>query len=175
MDYMDSESFLKFIIPILLTLPIALLLQIPSYAATIGTFFFAFGTGEVSSIFVAAALGINPFVGALLITYIESDMSLFISWNFDYLKKIPGIGRYIAKYEEKAGEVIKNHGIERLGFMAIFWTMFVPFHGTGAITMTLVGRLISLGEFKTWLAVTLGSLTRSVLVVSIIYFGLSIL
>ncbi len=178
---MDFKSrIIRFFLPIFLALLVALAIVVspdfPAYAATVGTFFFAFGTGEISAIIVGSALGINPFMAALLVTFMESDISLFIAWNFDYLKKIPKIGRYIGKYEEKAGEVIKKRkSLEELGFFFIFITMFIPLHGTGAITMTLVGRLIALGHRKTWLAVTLGSLVRSLLVAGLIYFGFSLL
>jgi len=50
--------------------------------------------------------------------------------------------------------------------------MFIPLHGTGAITMTLAGRILALGEKATWLAVTLGSLARSLLIASLIYVGI---
>ncbi len=174
------ETSLKFIFPIFLGVVVGTLIytleDLSAYAATVGTFFFAFGTGEISAIIVGSALGLNPFILALLVTFIESDMSLFIAWNFDYLKRIPKLGKYIAKYEEKAAEIIKRKKtLENLGFFFIFFTMFVPLHGTGAITMTLVGRILALGEKRTWLAVTLGSLTRSLLVASFIYLGISLL
>ncbi len=175
-----KSLLIRFFLPILLAFPVAFLILIsgefPAYAATVGTFFFAFGTGEISAIIVGSALGLNPFIPALLVAFIESDMSLFIAWNFDYLKKIPKIGKYIAKYEEKGAEVIKSRkSLENLGFFFIFSAMFVPLHGTGAITMTLVGRILALGEKRTWLAVTLGSLVRSLLVASLIFIGVSFL
>ena len=171
---------MRLILPILLALPVALFIlsspDFPAYAATVGTFFFAFGTGEISAIIVGSAMGLNPFIPALLVAFIESDMSLFIAWNFDHLKGIPKLGEYIAKYERKAESVIKRRkSLERLGFLFVFFTMFVPLHGTGAITMTLVGRIIALGEGKTWLAVTLGSLTRSIMVALLIHLGISLL
>ena len=167
-------------LPILLSLPVALFITMssdfPAYAATVGTFFFAFGTGEISAIIVGSALGLNPFIPALLVTFIESDISLFIAWNFDYLKKIPKIGWYITKYEGKAADIIRRRKLlGNLSFFFIFFTMFIPMHGTGAITMTLVGRILALGEKRTWFAVTLGSFMRSLLVASLIYLGVSFL
>ena len=166
---------IRFFLPVLFAIPIIFiaLSNIGEYSATMATFFFAFGTGEISAIIVGTAMGLNPFIPALLVAFIESDMSLFITWNFDYLKKIPKIGKYIAKYEEKAEELLKKRkSLEEAGFFFIFAAMFVPLHGTGAITMTLAGRLLAMGERKTWLAVTLGSLVRSLLVAALIYLGI---
>ncbi len=170
-----KSPLIRFVLPIVFAIPVVFLAlsDIEAYGATIATFFFAFGTGEISAIIVGTAMGLNPFIPALLVAFIESDMSLFITWNFEYLKKIPKIGKYIAKYEEKAGEVLKKRkSLEEAGFFSIFAAMFVPLHGTGAITMTLVGRLIAISERKTWLAVTLGSLTRSLVVAALIYLGI---
>jgi len=36
--------------------------DLPAHAATMGTFFFAFGTEEISAIIVGSTLRLNPFV-----------------------------------------------------------------------------------------------------------------
>jgi len=83
------------------------------------------------------------------------------------------VGKYIAAYEKKAENIIKKRkSLKDLGFFFIFIMMFIPLHGTGAITMTLVGRILALGEEATWLTVTLGSLARSLLIASLICVGL---
>ncbi len=172
-----KSPIIRFFFPILLAMPIAYLIlfspNFPAYAATVGTFFFAFGTGEISAIIVGTALGLNPFLPALLVAFIESDMSLFIAWNFDYLKRIPKLGPLIEKYEKKAEDILSGRkALLGAEFALIFFMMFIPFHGTGAVTMTIAGRILALGENRTWLAVTLGTLTRSLLVASLIYLGL---
>ena len=171
------QAIFNLAIPLIFSLPLILLIMFssnfPAYLATITTFFFAYGTGEISSIVVGCALGLNPFIPALIVTYIESDISLFITLNFDYLIKIPRLGKYIAAYEKKAENIIKKRkSLRNISFFFIFIMMFIPLHGTGAITMTLVGRILALGEKATWLAVTLGSLARSLLIASLIYVGI---
>ncbi len=171
------QAIFNLAIPLIFSLPLIFLIifssNFPAYLATITTFFFAYGTGEISSIVVGSALGLNPFIPALIVTYIESDISLFITLNFDYLTKIPKLGKYIAAYEKKAEDIIKKRkSFRNIGFSFIFVMMFIPLHGTGAITMTLAGRILALGEKATWLAVTLGSLARSLLIALLIYVGM---
>ncbi len=99
------QAIFNLAIPLIFSLPLIFLIifssNFPAYLATITTFFFAYGTGEISSIVVGSSLGLNPFIPALIVTYIESDISLFITLNFDYLTKIPKLGKYIAAYEKK--------------------------------------------------------------------------
>ena len=171
------QAIFNLAIPLIFSLPLIFLIifssNFPAYLATITTFFFAYGTGEISSIVVGSSLGLNPFIPALIVTYIESDISLFITLNFDYLTKIPKLGKYIAAYEKKAEDIIKKRkSFRNIGFSFIFVMMFIPLHGTGAITMTLAGRILALGEKATWLAVTLGSLARSLLIALLIYVGM---
>ncbi len=139
-------------------------------AQVVITFFGAVGTGSVSCLFVGRALNINPLLLIFIVAFMESDMSLFVTLNYDLLATLPYLGKLLKKYENKAGEIIKKRKfIEGLELYTIFILMFIPVYGTGAITMSLVGRLLSLNWKKVWIVISLASLSRTTIIVLILY------
>jgi hypothetical protein len=173
------DSVVRFAIPFVLAGAVAagIYLAGPSIyersAAEVAVFFGAVGTGAVTAIITGVALGLHPLYAALLVAFMESDMSLFISLNFNIILDIPVIGNVVKKYMEKARRIIQmRRFVEGMELVAIYTIMFIPFYGTGAITMTLVGKILGLDWRKVWLTVTLASLTRSLLVAYLTYAGM---
>ena len=173
--------YLRPLIPISLAMFVATLIYIsgPDYyiplLAVVTTFFGAVGTGSVSCLFVGRALRVNSLVLILLVAFMESDMSLFVTLNYDFILKIPLLGKLLNRYEGMARKLLeKKKFVEGLELYTIFILMFIPWYGTGAITMSLVGRILSLEWKKVWATISLASLIRTALIVSLLYLGLLI-
>ncbi len=168
--------YTRIAIPVLLALVVVFTIYISGpenyipLAQVVITFFGAVGTGSVSCLFVGRALNINPFLLIFIVAFMESDMSLFVTLNYDLLAALPYLGKLLKKYENKASEIIKKRKfIEGLELYTIFILMFIPVYGTGAITMSLVGRLLSLNWKKVWVVISLASLSRTTIIVLILY------
>ncbi len=168
--------YTRIAIPVLLALVVIFAIYISGpenyipLAQVVITFFGAVGTGSVSCLFVGRALNINPFLLIFIVAFMESDMSLFVTLNYDLLAALPYLGKLLKKYENKASEIIKKRKfIEGLELYTIFILMFIPVYGTGAITMSLVGRLLSLNWKKVWIVISLASLSRTSIIVLILY------
>ncbi len=175
----DRVKALRFAIPFILAGAVAAGIYLAGpyvyerSAAEVAVFFGAVGTGAVTAVITGVALGLHPVYAALLVTFMESDMSLFISLNFDIILDIPVIGKVVKKYMEKARRIIERRRfVEGMELVAIYTIMFIPFYGTGAITMTLVGKILGLDWREVWLTVTLASLTRSMIVAYLTYAGM---
>ncbi len=168
--------YTRIAIPVLLALVVVFAIYISGpgnyipLAQVVITFFGAVGTGSVSCLFVGRALNINPFLLIFIVAFMESDMSLFVTLNYDLLASLPYLGKLLKKYENKASEIIKKRKfIEGLELYTIFILMFIPVYGTGAITMSLVGRLLSFNWKKVWIVISLASLSRTTIIVLILY------
>ena len=53
---------------------------------------------------------INPIIMALSIAFIDIVVALFLVWNYDLAKKIPIIGNFMIKVEEKGKNVEEKYG-----------------------------------------------------------------
>jgi uncharacterized membrane protein len=140
--------------------------------AVISANFLDIFSGEITAVILGVGLGVNPIIVVLLIIFIESDISLFVAWNFDILKSIPKIGGKIAQYEEKIKHKIeKKKWAKTAEFYGLTLMAAIPFYGTGALSSTLIGRLLGMEWKRSWLAVTIGVTLRSIVILTIIYFG----
>ena len=116
--------------------------------------------GKESVIPAGIALGIDPILMALSIAFIDSVVSLFMVWNYDLVKKIPLIGRFVKKIEEIGKKGSKEYAwIRPLKFIGIVLFVMVPFQGSGGVVGSILGRLIGMRSISTWSAVTLGAVT----------------
>jgi len=155
------------LLPFLMLLGIPVMLLDLRVVGELAVFYSAVGTGSVSAIFAGVGLGLHPLSAASVVAYIESIYSSFITIHYHLLLKIPLLGPLLAKYNEKAKKVLNRPIVKRLELMGIFSLMFIPTFGTGAITMSLVGRTLGIKWWKVWITVTLASAIRSVIIAGI--------
>ena len=177
-----AEMPVKLAIPCLLAGILFLMIYLgnPSYytklLAVVTANFLDVISGEITAIIVGIGLNLNPLVVVSLIIFIESDISLFVAWNFDILKTIPKIGRWLIRYEDKIkSKIEKKKWAKTAEFYGLVLMAAVPFYGTGALASTVVGRLLGMGWKRSWLAVTIGVTIRSVIILIVIYFGYTVL
>jgi uncharacterized membrane protein len=73
-------------------------------------------------------VSINPVSMALSVAFIDIIVALFLVWNYDLAKKIPFVGIFMMKVEEKGKSVEDKYGwIKPLRFIGIIMFVMIPF------------------------------------------------
>jgi uncharacterized membrane protein len=118
--------------------------------------------GTETAIATGLTLGIPPVGLICFILFMDAVISLFLVWNFDYAKKIPGIGKLIERAEEGGKRAIRKYKwAKRFDFLGLVFFITIPLQYTGGAVGSIVGRLIGMTPWLTWLAVVIGSSLRS--------------
>ncbi len=134
---------------------------------SIYTFIPLVGTG--AAIPEGLRLGIPPAAILSFIVFTDAVLALFLVWNFDYAKKLPGIGKLVERVEESGERAIRKYKwVKRFGFIGVVVLVIFPLQWTGAAVGSIVGRLIGMPSLITWFAVVIGTFIRSTL---LIYFS----
>jgi len=121
--------------------------------------------GKESIIPAGVALGIHPVVMALSIAFVDVVVALFLVWNYDLAKKIPLIGKFMMKVEEKGNVVEEKYGwIKPLRFIGIMLFVIIPFQGSGGLVGSIVGRLFGMNPWNTFFAICFGAVIGTLLI-----------
>jgi uncharacterized membrane protein len=116
---------------------------------------------------------INPLTMALTIAFVDIIVALFLLWNYDLAKKIPLVGNFMIKVEKIGKSSSDKYGwIKPLRFIGIVLFVMVPFQGSGGLVGSIVGRLIGMKPFNTFLAISTGAIVGCILIA---YFAEAIL
>jgi len=176
-NQMNKIALAKVIIPLAVAgaLMIFLLLLgseiFGKYLAVFSVYSFMPIAGTVTSITTGLGLGIPPVSLISFITFTDAVFALFLVWNFDYAKKIPGIGELVERVEERGEKaLIKYKWAKRFGFIGLVAFVIFPLQWTGAGVGSIVGRLIGMPPLITWIAVIIGTFIRST-ILTLIYLG----
>lgn len=111
--------------------------------------------GKESIIPSAVALGIQPTVAGLTFATMDALSSLFIIWNFDLLYRAPLIGDFVGEATERTYSILNKYPKARkISYFFLFIIAFIPFQGSGGITSSIAGRLLSLKPHQIWIVVT---------------------
>jgi len=164
-------SFSKFIIPFIIgfgiigTAGLMLSSELRGvYWSLISAYFFP-PLGKESVIPTGIAFGIHPFFLALSIAFVDIIVALFLVWNYELAKKIPLIGRFMEKVEQIGrASSGKYNWIKPLRFIGIILFVMVPFQGSGGLVGTILGRLIGMKPWNTFLGISIGAITGCLLI-----------
>jgi len=116
---------------------------------------------------------IDPLLMALTIAFVDIVVALFLVWNYDLAKKIPLIGRFMIKVENIGRSSSDKYGwVKPLRFIGIMLFVMVPFQGSGGLVGSILGRLIGMKPWNTFLAISVGSIFGCLLIA---YFADAIL
>ena len=108
---------------------------------------------------------INPIIMALTIAFVDIVVALFLVWNYDLAKNIPIVGKFISTVEEKGKNVGQKYSwINPLRFIGIVLFVMVPFQGSGGLVGSIVGRLIGMKPWNTFLAISIGAIIGCTLI-----------
>jgi uncharacterized membrane protein len=127
--------------------------------------------GTISVVPTGLRLGIPPVPLIAFIIWTDAILALFLVWNFDYAKKIPGLGKLVERVNDTGERALQKHKwASRLGFIGVVMLVIFPLQWTGAGVGSIVGRLIGMQSLMTFLAVVIGTFIRSTLA-ALIYLG----
>jgi uncharacterized membrane protein len=174
---MNKIALAKVIIPLAVACALMIFLLLlgsgifGKYLAVFSVYSFMPIVGTVTSIPTGLGLGIPPVSLISFITFTDAVFALFLVWNFDYAKKIPGIGELVERVEESGEKaLIKYKWAKRFGFIGLVAFVIFPLQWTGAGVGSIVGRLIGMPPLITWIAVIIGTFIRST-ILTLIYVG----
>ncbi|MGQ0534520.1 MAG: small multi-drug export protein [Methanobacteriota archaeon] len=118
--------------------------------------------GKESILPAMVARDYSPFLAAIFIAGSDLITGLWFAWNFDLLVRAPVIGpRFQTGLTKTEGVLARNPWLERSAFVGTTLFMAVPLQGTGAISASIVGRLLGMKPYRTFLAVSIGGLSSS--------------
>jgi uncharacterized membrane protein len=110
-------------------------------------------------------VSINPLSMALAVAFIDIVVALFLVWNYDLAKRIPLIGKFMIKVEDVGKRSSEKYGwIKPLRFIGIVLFVMIPFQGSGGLVGSIVGRLIGMKPWNTFIAISVGAITGCLLI-----------
>ena len=100
----------------------------------------------------------NPWELGLIAWTIDLWVSCALLAGIASFERLPLAGRALAEAHGRAGETLRQYpGLRRLAFWGIAVLVFLPIPGSGAVTGTLVGRLVGLSRIGTFISVGAGA------------------
>lgn len=124
------------------------------------------------SIDTSSITGYPVWVILLCIVGIDLIVSAFITLNFSLLLKIPIVGPWLRWIMRSAQKIMqKRPWIESLSSAGLLIFMYIPLQGSGAMTTSVIARLLGYKPVHAIGLVTLGSILSSLTVI----FGFSVI
>lgn len=139
----------------------------PSYWSLISAYFFPPLGKETVIPTGILVFHIHPIVMALSIAFVDVIVALFLVWNYDLAKKIPLVGKFITKIESKGATAEEKYGwVKPLRFIGIVLFVMVPFQGSGGLVGSIVGRLVGMKPWNTFVAIAIGAIIGTLVIAS---------
>lgn len=121
--------------------------------------------GKESIIPLALALGVSPVFFVFSIILIDFLVALFLAWNFHLTHRIPLVGWYLKRAELHGERILATKTwVKRLSLAGLLIFMVIPLQGTGALTTSIIGRVLGLGAYRVLAVVLVGSTISSLVV-----------
>ncbi|MGA1872878.1 MAG: small multi-drug export protein [Thermoplasmatota archaeon] len=118
--------------------------------------------GKETVIPKAVAGEVPPWMAGVATSVADSCVSLFLIWNYDWVKKVPFLGPALQRAEAKGRQKVqKAKWFKRTAFLFTTFVVFVPFSGSGGFGGTIFGRILGMNPYRVLLAVILGSMIGS--------------
>ncbi|MFP3909446.1 MAG: small multi-drug export protein [Archaeoglobaceae archaeon] len=112
--------------------------------------------GKESIIPTAVAFGIEPSVAGLTFASMDAITSLFIIWNFDLLFRAPLFGDLVDDATKRTESILDRYPKARkASYFFLFIFAFIPFQGSGGVTSSIAGRLLSLKPLQIWVVIAI--------------------
>ena len=112
----------------------------------------------------------------LFMLVIDSLTAIFLIWNFNYSRLLPGFGWVVWVVQGWAEKKMKkSKSFKRGRFWGLIIFVMIPAYGTGAILGGIVGKLLKMEPWRHWLAIFIGSTLRLTVMAVVIQVILSFL
>lgn len=126
--------------------------------------------GMYAGIAAGEAMGLPMGAVVFTVFVLHLFVGLFVVWNADLLKRVPKLGSYVHRLEVRGRKRWeKRPRLRDLGVVGVGIFTALPVPGTGLITGALLGRLVGLPWFPTYVAVVLGGMARVVAITLVVY------
>ncbi len=107
----------------------------------------------------ASVTGFPLWVIVIGIVGLDVAVSAFVTLNFNLLLKIPGVGRFLRWIMRGADNIIQSKPwVKNLSSTGLLLFMYIPFQGSGALTSSVIARLLNYPPIFAIGLVTFGSL-----------------
>jgi hypothetical protein len=114
--------------------------------------------GKETIIPKAVAGGVPGWIAGPATSIVDVCISMFLIWNYDWVKKIPIMGPALERTEAKGRERVERaRWFKRTAFIFCTFVVFVPFSGSGGFGGTIFGRVLGMNPYMVLLAVVIGS------------------
>lgn len=121
--------------------------------------------GKESIIPAAIALGFSWQTVCYVFTYVDMVLCLFMLWNFNFVCKIPILGRWVYFLVQNGSNYLSKHSwVERFCFMGLVTFVFLPLQGSGSIGGSILGRILGMSPYQIFTAVFIGTMVQSYLI-----------
>lgn len=163
---------IPFILGILLILTLRIIYDNQQFIQIVSLIFLYFipPAGKESIIPAAIALGFSWQTVCFIFTYVDMALCLFMLWNFDFVCKIPILGRWIYFLVQNGSNYLSNHRwVERFCFIGLITFVFLPLQGSGSIGGSILGRILGMNPFQIFTAVLIGTLLQSYIISASMY------
>ncbi len=123
------------------------------------TIYFFPPLGKESVILMGIGLNYHPLVVVTVIVFCDIMVALFLMYNYDLLKLIPVLGKWVDKVETKGADITSNKPwLRKFRFIGVTLFVMFPLQGSGGVGATIAGRLIGMNKYITFLAICIGSI-----------------
>ena len=124
--------------------------------------YFLPGAGKITAIPMMVEADLPPALIASSTVFLDVVVAFFVAFNFSYIQRFPIADKFTHAFLRESESLLKRHAwIRKCSFLALIFYVMLPFKGSGGIGGTLLGMVIGLGRWKTWLAILTGSLIAS--------------
>ncbi|WP_146199747.1 small multi-drug export protein [Methanospirillum stamsii] len=158
---------IPFILGALLILTLWIMYDNPQFIQIVSLIFLYFipPAGKESIIPAAIALGFSWQTVCFVFTYVDMVLCLFMLWNFNFVCKIPILGRWVYFLVQNGSNYLSKHSwVERFCFMGLITFIFLPLQGSGSIGGSILGRILGMSPYQIFTAVFIGTMVQSYLI-----------
>ena len=165
-----SQRAFKFLFPVFLWILSYAIAQI-IWRAEVGDQWFTYSFmylvppfGKETIIPMGMNNGFVPLTMAFTVAFVDLWVAMLITWNYWYITKIPKVGGYLGKAEEKGSNMMKKiPSLERGAWWGIVMLSLIPAVGAGGFLGSIIGKMIGMRPGAVISAVFVGSFVSGII------------
>jgi uncharacterized membrane protein len=121
------------------------------------------GTSVVFGPTVVPEIGLTTWQLVAIVAWVTIAETYVYAYNLDLLERVPKIGPWIARARRDARRTLRERPwIETMAATGVGLYVFLPLPASGTLGGALIGHVIGLAPFKSFVATSLGALAAAV-------------